>query len=447
MATLKSQETIAPNHKKVTVQVDKPQFDEAVDKAYRKASKNITVPGFRKGKAPRHLIEKMYGKGVFYEDAVNDLLPDVYEDILKETVETVVSRPDFDIETIDENGLTLTATFFVKPDIDVSDYKGIALERPVMPVTDKDIENELERVQNRNSRTIDVTDRPAEMGDTVVFDFEGFTDGKPFEGGKAEKHSLKLGSNQFIPGFEEQIVGKNIGEEFEVSVTFPEDYHAEELKGKPAVFKCLIHSISNIELPEIDDELAKDVSEFDTLEEYKESIRKDLEKHNAEHADSHVSDDLVKVISEKVVGDIPECMFENETENMVRDYENNLRMNGLDLDTFFKYTGQTIEDLKKQVRPSAETQVKSRLAFEKIAKLENLTATDEEIEEEYSKIAEAYSMPLENVKKAVEASQIAEDIKVRKAVDFVKENAVITDVEHTHDHDHGHDDHDSHDED
>lgn len=432
--SLKSQETIAANQQKITFDVDHETFETAVNKVFKKASKNITIPGFRKGKAPRSIIERMYGKGVFYEDAVNEIIPEVYPEVIKEVKETVVSRPEFDIVSIDENGLVLSATFFTKPEVNISDYFGIEVNRPVFDVDDDDIAEELKRVQQRNSRMVDIDDRAAQNEDLVNIDFEGFVDGEAFEGGKAEGHSLKLGSGQFIPGFEEQVIGHAIGDEFDVNVKFPEDYHAENLAGKDVTFKCKLNGIKFQELPALDDEFAKDVSEFDTLDEYKADIKKNLEEDNKKHSDGHVDEALMTALMEKLDADIPECMFENETENMVRDYDNKLRMNGLDLQTYFKYTGLDLDALRGQMRPDAEKQVKTRLALEKIAALENLEVSDEALEEEYKRLAEQFGMEIDKVKAAVEADAVRDDLKVKAAIDAVRAKAVITDVKEDHHH-------------
>ena len=427
--SLKSQETIAANQQKITFDVDRATFEAAINKVYKKQVGRITIPGFRKGKAPRALVEKMYGKEVFYEDAINEIIPDAYPEVIKEVKEVIVSRPEFDIVSIDENGVVLSATFFTKPEVAIKDYLGIPVERPVKHATDEEVEEELKRVQMRNSRQVEVTDRPAAMDDLVTIDFDGYVDDKPFDGGKAEGHQLKLGSGQFIPGFEDQIVGHAIGDEFDVNVTFPEDYHAEELKGKPAVFKCKLHAIKFTELPTLDDEFARDASEFDTLDEYKADIRKNKEDEHQKRADGIVDDALMKALTEKLEGDIPECMFENETENFVRDYDNRLRMNGLDLATYFKYTGLDLDTLRQQMRPDAEKQVKVRLALEKIAELEAITVSDEETEEEYKRLAEQYGMEANRVKEAVEADAVREDLKVKKAIELVREKAAVTEVE------------------
>jgi len=426
--SVKSIETIAVNQQKLTFDVDKATFEAAINKVFKKASKNISVPGFRKGKAPRAIVEKMYGKEVFYEDAINEIIPDAYTEAMKDYDKVVVSRPEFDIESIDENGVVLTATFFTKPEAEIADYLGINVTRTVAPVTDEEVDAEITRVQNRNSRMIEITDRAAEDGDICNINFEGFVDGTPFEGGKAEGHELKLGSGQFIPGFEEQIVGKNIGDEFDVNVTFPEDYHAENLKGQAAVFKCKLNGIKFNELPALDDEFACDVSEFNTFAEYKADVAAKIEEQHAKKADSEVEEQIIAALNEKLVCEIPEAMYENETENFVRDFDNKLRMQGLDLNTYFKYTGLDLEALRKQMRPDAERQVKTRLALEKIAALENIEASDEDIENEYTKLAEAYNMEADKVRELVEKAAIAEDIKVKKAVELVKEKAVVTEA-------------------
>ena len=423
--SLTKSELIEKNKYELQFSVDKATFDAAVDKVYRKQVKSITVPGFRKGKAPKSIIEKMYGKGVFYEDAINDLIPAAYTDALAESKLDVVSQPEFDVVSIDDNGLVLSAKVYVKPDVEIKDYVGIEVEKEVVAVTDEDVNKEIEIVRERNSREIDVTDRAAEMGDTAVIDFEGFCDGVAFEGGKGTDYALKLGSGSFIPGFEEQVAGKNIDEEFDVNVTFPTEYHAADLAGKEAVFKVTIHSITKVELPELDDDFAKDVSEFDTFDEYKADLKAKIEKRHETSADNAVEEKLVEALIEKLEADIPEAMFVAETENFVRDYDNRLRSQGLDLNTYFKYTGLTLDTLRTQMRPQAERQVKARLALEKIAALENLEATEEDINGEYETIANAYGVELEQVKASIDSEAIAADMKVKKAMDLVKEKAVI----------------------
>ena len=416
---------VAVNQKELEIKVDKATFDAEVDKAFKKNVGKINVPGFRKGKAPRAMIEKMYGKGVFYEDALNALIPGVYEEALAESKLEVVSRPDFDVKSIDDDGVVLTAKVFVKPEITVTEYKGLKGDREKVEITDEAVDKEIDRVRERNSRIIEVSDRPAKTGDEVVLDFDGYVDGKQFDGGKAEKHNLKLGSGQFIPGFEDQVAGKSIGEDFDVNVTFPEDYQEKTLAGKAAVFKCKIHEIKETELPELNDEFVKDVSEFDTVDEYKADVKAKLEKDANKAADQKLDEQLMDALSANIVGEIPEVMYENETENVISDYESRLRYQGLTLEMFMKYTGQDMEALKKQFRPQAEKQVKTRLALEYVAKVEGLEATDEDVEEEYKKISEGYGVDIEKVKEAIAVDAVKSDIVVGKAVLLVRENASV----------------------
>ena len=423
--SLTKSELIEKNQYELHISVDKATFDAAVDKVYRKQVKSITVPGFRKGKAPKSIIEKMYGTGVFYEDAINDLIPSAYAEALEESKLDVVSQPEFDIVSIDDNGLVLSAKVYVKPDVEIKDYLGIEVEKEVTAVTDEDVEKEIETVRERNSREIDVTDRAAEMGDTAVIDFEGFCDGVAFEGGKGTDYALKLGSGSFIPGFEEQVAGHSIDEEFDVNVTFPTEYHAADLAGKEAVFKVKIHAITKVELPALDDDFAKDVSEFDTFDEYKADLKAKIEKRHETAADNAVEEKLVEALIEKLEADIPEAMYVTETENFVRDYDNRLRSQGLDLNTYFKYTGLTLDNLREQMRPQAERQVKARLALEKIVSLENIEATEDDINEEYQNIATSYGVELDQVKASIDSEAIAADMRVKKAMDLVKEKAVI----------------------
>lgn len=407
--------------------VDKATFDAEVTRVYRKQAANITVPGFRKGKAPRSIIERMYGKGVFYDDAANNLLPDAYEAALKAAEPPVepVGRAEFDIKSIDDNGIVFVAEVPVKPVVAIEGYKGVEAARDIAEVTDLEIENELKILQERNSREIDVTDAPAADGNTVVIDYEGSIDGVPFEGGKAEDYHLKLGSGSFIPGFEDQIVGHSIGETFDINVSFPEEYHAAELAGKPAVFRVTIKAIQNIELPTLDDDFAKDVSEFDTMDEYKADIKAKIAKRHEAAADSAFEETIIKALCEKLGGEaIPAAMIDTEVENILRDYDNRLRMQGLDLNSYIKYTGMTLEQMRDQMRPQAESYVKTRLALEKVAELESIEATAEEIDAEYARLAENYKMEAEQIKSMIPAESLSADIKVKKAMELVKANAV-----------------------
>ena len=410
----------------IEFQIDKADFDAANDKAFKKNAKNINIAGFRKGKAPRHLIEKMYGKGVFYEEAINDCLPAAFDAAAKESGLDIIGQPEFDVTSIDENGVAMTATVTTKPEAKIDGYKGIKVTKDVKSVTAADVKKEIETVRERNSREIEVSDRAAKKDDIANIDFEGFVDGVAFEGGKAEGHNLKIGSGAFIPGFEDQIIGKKIGDEFDVNVEFPAEYHAEELAGKPAVFKVKLNGLKVTELPALDDEFAKDVSEFDTFDEYKADVKAKLTEKNEKEAELNVDDQLYEAVMGLLEAEIPEVMYTTETENFVRDYDNRLRMQGLDLNTYFKYTGQTLDDLRTQMRPQAEKQVKMRLALETIAKLENITATEAELDEEYKRIADSYGMEADKVKELIAVNDLNADIAVKKAFDLVKENAVIT---------------------
>ena len=404
--------------------VSKEAYEKAEYEAYKKNVKSINVPGFRKGQAPKAISEKMYGKGIFFEDAINACIPDAFEDAVKESGLTIVGSPKFDLVSTDGD-IVLKAEGFVKPEVSIEGYKGIEAEKKVARVTEAEVEAEITRARERNARTIDITDRAAENGDICNIDYEGSVDGVAFDGGKGEGHDLKLGSGSFIPGFEDQIVGKKIGEEFDVNVTFPEDYHAKELAGKAAVFKTKLNAIKYEELPEADDEFAKDVSEFDTLLEYKADIKAKMKKRNEDKAQGEFENALALALMDKLVADIPEPMFEAETENFVRDYDTRLRQSGLDLNTYFKYTGLTLDALREQMRPQAERQVKVRLALEKIASLENLSVSDEEVDAEYKRISEAYNVPEEQVKGMIAAEDIKADLLVAHAMDLVKENAKV----------------------
>ena len=404
--------------------VSKEAYDKAEMAAYKKQVKDITIPGFRKGKAPKHIIETYYGKGVFFEDAINACIPEAFEAAVKEAGLDVVGSPKFDLVSNDGD-IILKAEGFVKPEVSIEGYRGIEVEKKLEEVTDEAVEAEVTRARERNARSVEVTDRAAKMNDIANINYEGSVDGVPFDGGKGENHNLKLGSGAFIPGFEEQIVGKNIGDEFDVCVTFPEEYHAKELAGKAAIFKTKLNSLKFEELPEADDEFAKDVSEFDTIAEYKADIMSKMEKRNADAADREVENALAEALMEKLVAEIPEPMFEAETENFVRDYDTRLRQSGLDLKTYFKYTGLTLEALREQMRPQAERQVKVRLALEKIAALENLAVTEEETAAEYKRISEAYNVPEEEVKKMIAAEDINADLLVGAAMKLVKDSAII----------------------
>ena len=404
--------------------VSKEVYAKAEIEAYKKNVKSINIPGFRKGKAPKAIIEKYYGKGIWFEDAINACIPEAFEEAVKEAGLNIVGQPQFDLVS-EEGDIVLKAVGFVKPEVTIEGYKGIAVEKKVAEVTDADVDAEVENARKRNARTIEVTDRAAAMGDITNIDFEGFVDGVAFNGGKGEGHDLTLGSGQFVPGFEDQIVGKTIGEEFDVNVTFPENYQSSELAGKAATFKTKLNAIKSEELPALDDEFAKDVSEFDTLDEYKADIKSKMVKRNEDKAEADVENALAEALMEKLVAEIPEVMFEAETENYVRDQDSRLRQSGLDLASYLKYTGMSLDDLRAQLRPQAERQVKVRLALEKIASLEALTVSEEETEAEYQRISDTYHVPADQVKAMIAAEDLNADLLVGKALKLVRENAKV----------------------
>ena len=409
--------------------IDAEAFKKAVADVFKKEGKKYAVPGFRKGKAPRALIEKMYGADVFTYDAINELFPEAFEAAVKEAGVEPVGRPEVTVDSADEtNGVTLTVKVAVKPEVKVGSYNGLTVEKTVHTVSDEAVEAELKRVQERNAREL-TREGAAENGDIADIDFEGFVDGVAFEGGKAEHYSLTLGSGQFIPGFEEQIVGHNTGDEFEVNVTFPEDYQAEELKGKATTFKCKLHEIKMKELPEVDDEFVKDVSEFDTLADYKEDLKKKLAESKEKEAADDLENQLIDKLVELVQGEIPEAMYENKIADSIREFGYRLQSQGLNLDTYMKYTGMNVDQMKEGFRPQAERQVKLRLALEKIAALEELKAGEEDLNQEYQKIAEQYKMEADKIKELIPAAELEKDICVEKAINLVRDNANIKDAE------------------
>ena len=406
--------------------VDAETFKAAIEKAYKREGKKYNVPGFRKGHAPRAVIEKMYGADIFHYDAINDLFPEAYEAAVVESGIQPVGRPEADVvsESL-EDGVVLKVTVAVKPEIKVGNYTGLKATKKVNTVDDADVEAELVRMQNRNGRII-TREGKAENGDTVDMDFEGFADGVAFEGGKAEHYSLVLGSGSFIPGFEDQLIGHEAGEEFDVNVTFPEEYQAKELAGKPAVFKIKLHEVKTKELPALDDEFAKDVSEYDTLDELKASIRKGMEEQNEKQAALAVENDLVDQVIATIEGDIPEAMYEARMDEAVRDFEYRLAQQGLKLDMYLQYMGQTMESFRASFREQAEKQVKIRLALEAVAAAEQIVASDEELEAELQRVADNYKMELAKVKELVNADEVKKDLAVNKAIDFIRDHAEIT---------------------
>lgn len=424
--SLKTANKVDTNRVELEVEVDAEAFEKAVSKAYKKNIVKMNVPGFRKGKAPRHLVEKLYGTGVFYEDAVNDLYPSALDDAIKESgYEYVEDKIDLNVVSVGKEGLDFKATVTVKPEVEVGEYKGLKADKTVEAVTDKDVDDELAKLQERNSRLVDTKDRPAQMGDTVNFDFDGYVDDKAFDGGKAENYSLTLGSNQFIPGFEDQLVGKSTDEEFDVNVTFPEDYQEKTLAGKPAVFKCKMHEIKTKELPELNDDFAKDVSEFDTLEDLKADLKKKLEKQKEDIAEDKFETQLLDQLMAGLKAEIPEAMYERRIDDDVREFEYRLQQQGINIDMYLKYTGMDMDAFRKGFREQAEKQVKIRLALEKIASLENIEATDEELDKEYAKYAEQYKIDVEKVKAFISKKDLSKDLTVGKAMDLVKDSAVV----------------------
>lgn len=429
--SLKETKKIDTNRYQLEITVDGEKFREAIREAYKKNSKKINVPGFRRGKAPLHIIETYYGTEIFFEDALNLLYNDLVDEAITESgLKVINDKMDFEMVSISkEDGADFKVSVTTYPEIEIGDYKGLKAEKTAVKVDAAEVNAEVNAMAERNARMVSVEDRAAKKDDTVIIDFEGFVDGKAFDGGKAEGHSLVLGSGQFIPGFEDQIIGKNIGDEFDVNVTFPEDYGAKELAGKAAVFKVKLHEIKIKELPTVDDEFAKDVSEFDTLKELKADIKKKALERKQKAADEAVENALVQQIVDGIKGDIPEAMFENRLEQCAEDFAYRLQSQGLNLETYLKYTNSNIDEFKKSFRPQAEMQVKYRLALEKIVELENITPDEKDIEEQYKKMAEDYGVELEKVKSAIPASELSKDIAVGKAIDFIKENAVITEVE------------------
>ncbi len=422
---LKQANKVETNRVELEIEVGAEAFEAAVSAAYRKNIDKINVPGFRKGKAPRALVEKMYGTGVFYEDAINDLYPSALDEAIKESgYEYVEDKVDLDVVSVGPEGLCFKAVITVKPEIEVTEYKGLKAKKKAVSVKEDEIKAELEKMQERNSRLITVEDRAAAEGDTVVFDFDGYVDGVAFEGGKSENFSLVLGSGQFIPGFEDQIVGKKPEEAFDVNVTFPEEYHATELAGKPAVFKCLLHEIKVKELPELNDDFAKDCSEFDTLDELKADTKAKIKQQKERAAAEAFETELMEQLCANVQGEIPEAMYENRINESVQDFGYRLQMQGLDLDTYMKYTGMEMESFRAGFREQAERSVKVRLALEKIAQLEKLEPSDEDVEAEFKKYADQYSMEIEKIKSLIPVESIRGDLAVSKAMDLVKENAV-----------------------
>ncbi len=402
------------------------EFEKALERSYKKNVKKINLPGFRRGKAPRFLIEKTYGKEIFYEDAVNFVLPDAYDKAVEENGIYPVAQPEIDIkeDSIDPTkDIVFTAKVVVKPEFELDGYKGVKAEKAEYPVTDQDVDDEIEKIRERNSRLVPADDRPIQADDIANIDFDGSVDGVPFEGGKGENFDLTIGSGQFIPGFEDQLLGKSTGDEVDVNVTFPEEYHAEDLAGKDALFKVKINSVKFKELPEADDDFAMDVSEFDTLDEYKADIREKLTKQNEDRAKNETEQNVVDAVCEKAEIDIPEEMINSQIDNMVRDMDMQMRYQGLDLQSYMKYTGQTMDMIRAQYKPEAEKRVKRTLVLEKVAELEKVEATEDDINGEYENISKENGMKVEDIKKYIPESDVTERIKAQKAIALLVENA------------------------
>lgn len=423
--SLKSANCVETNKHELVVEVDGKTFTDAVNSVYRKEVKKISIPGFRKGKAPKAIIEKMYGEGVFYDDAIENIYPTALADAVEEAKLDVVAVDNVSVEEVGKDGLTFKAVVVVKPEVEISDYEGIQVTPKSTEVTEELVNEEIDKQRDKNSRLVTVEDRPAQNGDITVIDFEGFVDGEAFEGGKAENFNLTLGSGQFIPGFEEQIVGKNTGDEFTIKVTFPEEYQVDELAGKESEFKIKLHEIKAKELPELDNDFVMDVSDKETVEEYKAQVTDELAEKLQKESDADVENQLIAKLCELLKGEIPEAMYDNKVNEMMREFDMRLRSQGLDMNTYLQYMGMDAEAIKNSYKPEAEKRVKLRLALEKIAQQQGFTdVSDEDLEAEYSRLADTYKMDIDKVKAAIPADELKKDIAVEKAMDFVKESAI-----------------------
>ena len=416
------------NMAKLTIEVPAEEFEKALEQAYQKAKGKITLPGFRKGKAPRKMIEKMYGAGVFYEDAANIVIPKAYDEALKECEETIVSRPEIDVTQIEAGKpFIFTAEVALKPEVTLGQYKGVEVPKAVIEVTEEEIQAEVDKERDNNSRTIDVEDRGVENGDMIKLDFDGSVDGVPFQGGKSEDYPLTVGSGSFIPGFEEQLIGAKIGEETEVNVTFPEDYHAEELKGKEAVFKCKVKEIKVKELPEADDEFAKDVSEFDTIAEYKDDLKKNLLEKKEAAAKREKETAAVAKVVENASMEIPEAMVMEQVRRMSDDFTRRIESQGITLEQYMQFTGMDADKLAEQMKPEALKRIQNSLVLEAVAKAEEIQISDERLDEEIAKMAESYKMEADKLKEMMgdyEKEQMKNDLAIQAAVDLVRDAAV-----------------------
>ena len=420
-------EKLEKNMAKLTIEVPAEEFEKAIQEAYQKDKNRITLPGFRKGKAPRKMIEKMYGAGVFYENAANILIPRAYDEALKECEETIVSRPTIDITQIEAGKpFIFTAEVALKPEVTLGEYKGVEVPKTEIQVTDEEIQAEVDKERENNSRTIDVDDRGVEKGDLIKLDFDGSVDGVPFQGGKAEDYPLTVGSGSFIPGFEDQLIGAKIGEEMEVKVTFPEDYHAEDLKGKEAVFKCTVKAIQVKELPEADDEFAKDVSEFDTMAEYREDIKKNLTEKKEAAAKREKETAAVAKAVENAQMEIPDAMVDEQVRRMADDFTRRMESQGITMQQYMQFTGMDADKLLEQMKPEALKRIQNSLVLEAVAKAENIEISDERLDEEIAKMAESYKMEADKLKELMgdyEKEQMKNDLAIQAAVDLVRDSA------------------------
>ena len=421
-------ENLEKSMAKITITVDADAFEEAMVKSYNKNKKNISIQGFRKGKAPRKMVEKLYGPEVFYEDAANFAIPDAYEEAAKESGLEIVSRPEIDVVEIEKGkDFVFTATVAVKPEVTLGDYKGIEVEKKTVKVMAADVNAEIDKVREQNSRMITVENRGIKKDDTAVIDYEGFVDGEPFQGGKGEDYSLVIGSHSFIDTFEDQLVGKKAGEEVDVNVTFPEEYHEASLKGKPALFKVTVKEIKKKELPKLDDEFASEVSEFETLKEYKASVKKNLTERRKEEAKREKENEVVEKVVENITVELPEPMIDEQTQQMIQEFAGRLSSQGLSFDQYMQMTGMTADALMGQMKPEAEKRIRTRLALEAIVDAEKIKATAKDIDKEIENMANMYQMEVDKIKEMIgdaEKEQIGKDLAVQKAVDFVVKNAV-----------------------
>ncbi len=424
--SLKSSTKVDVNTQELTFTVDAERFADAIEKAYQRQKKQISVPGFRKGKASRKLVEKYFGEGVFFEEAINSLINEEMPDAIRDAELVLVETPKIEVIAADkENGVEYKAICITKPEVKISDYKGMKAPKNVKDVTEEDINAQIEQIKQRNARIVSVDNRPAKLDDEVVINFEGFMDGEAFDGGKAEDFPLKLGSGQFIPGFEEQLVDHSIGDEFEINVTFPENYQMEEYAGKPATFKIKINAINETEYPEFDDELIKDTTEFDTVDEWKEDIKKTLEDRAESRAESEFENYIMETLIKKVDAVIPKCMFDHRVDSLIRNFEHNLKHQGMSVEIYLQYTGMDMDSFRETFEDRAENEVKLRLALEKIAELENIEISEDEINSQLQEIADANNLSLDDVKNRLPMDDFLTDLKVNKALDLVKDNAVI----------------------